>query len=477
MKRVLSEEGRKALSDNMTKQNKLRKIDLPEELLRKYYLEEDLSVNQIVEKYGITKTTLVRRLKEYNIKKPKELISKKKSEARSLKLDITKEKLENLYIKENLPIKELCLKLDISKSSLMRLLKRYNIRKPKELELNNRNKTMINKYGVINPFASNKIKEKIKQTNREKYGVDYACQLPQAIEANKPFKISKANIRFSELLKSNGIDNELEYKNFDIKLLNRDIVIEINPTYTHNSTKPAYFKEGIEKKPKDKDYHLSKTLKAKELGLQCIHVFDWDSEDKIVYLLKDKETVYARKCELREVSTLECNEFLNKYHLQNSCLNQEVRLGLYYNDSLIEIMTFGKPRYNKKYEYELLRLCSHPDYIVVGGASKIFKHFIKNYNPKSIISYCDISKFSGEVYTSLGFTLLGNPKPSKHWYNEEFDKHITDNFLRQRGFDQLFGTDFGKGISNEDLMHLAGFLEIYDCGIDTYIWKGDVLCN
>ena len=140
-------------------------------------------------------------------------------------------------------------------------------------------------------------------------------------------------------------------------------------------------------------------------------------------------------------------------------------------------MTFGKPRYNKKYEYELLRLCSHPDYIVVGGASKIFKHFIKNYNPKSIISYCDISKFSGEVYTSLGFTLLGNPRPSKHWYNEEFDKHITDNFLRQRGFDQLFGTDFGKGISNEDLMHLAGFLEIYDCGIDTYIWKGDVLCN
>ena len=94
MKRVISEEGRKALSDNITKQNKLRKIDLPEELLRKYYLEEDLSINQIVEKYGIAKTTLVRRLKEYNIKKPKELISKKKSEAQSLKLDITKEELE-----------------------------------------------------------------------------------------------------------------------------------------------------------------------------------------------------------------------------------------------------------------------------------------------------------------------------------------------------------------------------------------------
>lgn len=43
-------------------------------------------------------------------------------------------------------------------------------------------------------------------------------------------------------------------------------------------------------------------------------------------------------------------------------------------------------------------------------------------------------------------------------------KHITDNLLRQQGFDRLFGTSYGKGTSNEQLMLDAGFLEIYDCG-------------
>ena len=52
MKRSLSDKGRKALSDNMTKQNKLRKIDLTEEMLRKYYIDEGLTIKQIVEKYN-----------------------------------------------------------------------------------------------------------------------------------------------------------------------------------------------------------------------------------------------------------------------------------------------------------------------------------------------------------------------------------------------------------------------------------------
>ena len=49
-------------------------------------------------------------------------------------------------------------------------------------------------------------------------------------------------------------------------------------------------------------------------------------------------------------------------------------------------------------------------------------------------------------------------------------KHITDNLLRQRGFDQLFDANFGKGTSNEELMQSFGFVEIYDCGQSRYEW-------
>lgn len=131
-------------------------------------------------------------------------------------------------------------------------------------------------------------------------------------------------------------------------------------------------------------------------------------------------------------------------------------------------MTFGKPRYNKNYQYELLRLSSS-DKQVTGGSGRLFKYFINNYNPKSIISYCDNSKFNGEVYKKLGFELKDYGKPTCHWFDGK--NHITDNLLRQRGFDQLFGTNYGKGTSNRDLMIQAGYVEVYDCGQSVWTWN------
>ena len=163
---------------------------------------------------------------------------------------------------------------------------------------------------------------------------------------------------------------------------------------------------------------------------------------------------------------------MNKYHCQNTCKNQKVRIGLYYNNEIVAIMTFGSPRYNKKFSWELLRLCFHKDFEIVGGTQKMFKYFIHNYNPQNIISYCDNSKFGGSIYTKLGFTLhVIKNKPSKHWYNCKTKIHITDNLLRQRGFDQLFNEHYGKNIDNEELMRMNGFVEIYDAGQSVYEWS------
>ena len=136
-------------------------------------------------------------------------------------------------------------------------------------------------------------------------------------------------------------------------------------------------------------------------------------------------------------------------------------------------MTFGKPRYNKNYEYELLRLCTKFGYYVIGGANKLFKYFIKNYSPTSIISYCDLSKFSGDVYSKLGMKLK-RVSPSLHWYNPRTKTHILDSLLRAKGFDKLLGNvygKFGKGTSNRELMIKNGFVEIYDAGQASYVWE------
>ena len=468
MKRSISESGRKALSENMIKQNKLRKIDLSEEKLRKYYIEEGLTIKQIVEKYGYSLSTVTRRLKEFNIKLSKEEKSKRYSLAGGRQEIFTKEELENIYIKQNMSFKDIVSSYNISHKQLSRLIGLYNLHKPKALERDNYKKTMQKLYGVSNSLSVPEIKDKIHETIQERYGVDWACELPQAIEANKPFKISKINKEFSDKLNQLNIEHELEYKNFDIKIKNT--LIEINPSYTHNTTIKTKF-NNIEKELLSKEYHLNKTLKANELGFKCIHIFDWDDQNKIINMFLPKTIIYARQCKLKVITLKEANDFLNLYHLQNGLIKQDICLGLFYKDMLVEVMTFGKPRYNKKYEYELLRLCSHKEYKITGGSEKLFKYFINNYKPKSIISYCDKSKFSGDIYSKLGFILKGISKPARHWYNIKTKQHITDNLLRQRGFDQLFETNYGKGTSNEELMIMHGFIEIYDCGQLTYVWN------
>lgn len=275
---------------------------------------------------------------------------------------------------------------------------------------------------------------------------------------------SKPNNYFANLLDDNHIDYTREFYldkySYDFKIDNN--LIEINPTVTHNVTWSP-FDNKIEK-----NYHFNKTLAAVTNGYRCIHIFDWEDKYKIIKLLSNQDRIEARKCKVKEVAKKEAQNFINENHTQNYA-KDKVRLGLYYNNELVSIMTFDKPRYNKNYEWELVRFCSTKK--VIGGCEKLFKHFIRTFNPKSVISYCDLSKFTGHTYIKLGFKLLRKTKPTKHWYNEKTKEHITDNLLRQRGFDQLFGTSFGKGTSNEELMLNNGFVEIYDCGQATYIWS------
>ena len=68
--------------------------------------------------------------------------------------------------------------------------------------------------------------------------------------------------------------------------------------------------------------------------------------------------------------------------------------------------------------------------------------------------------------------LLDYGKPTKHWYNIQTKRHITDNLLRQRGYSQLHNDKIHKkGESNEQLMLEAGYLEVYDCGQSVYSKK------
>ena len=325
-------------------------------------------------------------------------------------------------------------------------------------------KTNIQRYGVPYTTMSEDVKDKSKKTNLEKYGVEYFCQHEKCYGANHS-RISNINKKFHNLLQNNGVESFLEFiidsYGYDLKVGNT--LVEIDPFFTHNVTTGPCF-GGKERETINEYYHSVKTSIAREHGYNCIHVFDWDDWNKVIDLLRNRGKIPARKCTTKELFKKETDKFLNEYHLQGSTRQFTKAYGLFYEGELVEVMTFGKPRYNKNYEYELLRLCSNSKYSVVGGASKLLKYFEEEVNPESLISYCDLSKFDGSVYEKLGFTLKEQTAPAKHWYNPKTKRHITDNLLRQRGYDQLHKANFGKGTSNEQLMREHDYVEIFDCG-------------
>lgn len=349
---------------------------------------------------------------------------------------------------------------------------RYKLSKSlsSETSLKKRSESAKSHFGYEWTTQVPEVKEKMKATNMEKYGVPY-YSLTKDFLSKKA--ISKNNKQFGNYLDLLEIPYEFEYtvgdKSFDIGIPNNKILVEIDPSCTHfcnsyNPNKHDTIFPGVSKLQ-----HLKRTQIGENNGFRVIHIFDWDDQLKIAKMIDNKHKVFARKCKISEVSKANASEFLNKYHLQNTVKGQQEILGLYYDGDLVELMSFGKPRYNKNYEWELLRLCTKANYEIVGGANKLFDYFLKSKNPSSIISYCDYSKFIGDVYMHLGFKFKNLNAPSVVWSKKNLK--VTDNLLRARGYDQLFGTNYGKGTSNVQLMLDNGWLPVYDCGQKVFAWR------
>ena len=347
------------------------------------------------------------------------------------------------------------------------------------------------KYGVDHPMQNSEVQKHHRAAMKAKYGAEHALQIPQFLEQAYNTNLERFGTKYACLREEcrsvspmplissynkiwgklvSGLGYEVEYEKqinsrlFDIYIKELNTVLEIDPTYTHNSLYNHW------DDPLDKDYHKKKSDIALSEGIRCIHVFDWDPKEKILEIIRPKTKIGARKCKVKEVDTTECNKFLRENHLQGSLYKQSYRIGLYYNDELVQIMTFGKPRYDKQSDIELLRLCTKSRISIIGGANKLFNYAMNaNEGWNSIISYCDLAKFTGQVYTKLGMKLKRITPPQAVW-SKGSDK-ITSMLLRQRGFDQLFGTHHGKGTSNEQLMIDDGWLPVYDCGQAVYVYS------
>ncbi len=260
----------------------------------------------------------------------------------------------------------------------------------------------------------------------------------------------------------------------DFYLPEYGLAIEINGIYWHGENKGG----------KGRKYHLNKTDMCKKMGVRLLHISDHDLKykcDIVVSKLKSilnlsKRGLHGRKCEVREISTDIKSKFLNKYHLQGND-KASVKLGLYYNDKLISVMTFCKRRValgkgkSDDGEYELSRYCGNFNFYVIGGASKMLKYFERNYNPIKIIPYADKRWSTGDLYFKLGFTHTHDSEPS-YWYFENHylnDGKIYHRFnFRKNVLDKKLSI-FDPNKTEWENMKDNMFDRIWDCGNVVFI--------
>ncbi len=161
--------------------------------------------------------------------------------------------------------------------------------------------------------------------------------------------------------------------------------------------------------------------------------------------------------------------FLKQNHLQGPD-RSSVKLGLFDpNDNLVSVMTFLKPRFNSNFQYEIGRLCNKIDIDVIGGTSKLFSYFLKNYRPTSIVSYNDRRYFDGQIYINLGFKFLGNTPPN-YFYIVDNYQTIQNRLNWQKCKLKKKLHVFDPSLSEWENMKLNGYDRIWDCGNGKWVW-------
>jgi len=244
----------------------------------------------------------------------------------------------------------------------------------------------------------------------------------------------------------------------DMFIRERGIGIEYNGLYWHS-----------ERNGKGKNYHLVKLLCAEKQNIKLIQIFEdeWVYKREIVEsILKNKlglssKIIYARNCKIKEIDSKLKNSFLEDNHLQGKD-KSSIKLGCFFEDELVSVMTFGKRKLTSREPFwELIRFANKLNTKTIGGASKLFSFFLKNFNIPEIVSYADRRWSTGNLYENLGFKFQGYSSPN-YWYiignkrehRIKYQKHKLYNILDK----------FNENLSEWENMKNNGYDRIWDCG-------------
>jgi len=231
---------------------------------------------------------------------------------------------------------------------------------------------------------------------------------------------------------------------------------------------------------KPRKYHQDKMLWCLDQGIQLMTIFEheWVSKKPLLKsMIKSRlgiceNRIYARNADCCIISKGQAKVFHDKNHISGGLTTSTIDFGLFHNNELISVASFSKSRFSKDAEYEILRFSTLQNYLVVGGFSKLFAHFVELINPKTVVSFCDLRFGKGAVYTKSKFKCVSLTPPN-YWYyfkaNEkmgEFESRIKYQKHKLKHF-----SNYADAKTEYDIMNENGYLQIFDCGNYKFIYE------
>lgn len=455
-----------------------KKIEKPSyEELNAEYAKEGVTISSLAKSYNTSNPTIRKWLIEYGIeRKSQKQASIEANNRHKNKIKPTKEELE--YVYQYNSIKDIEKLYSISQDTVYEWLNYYNIdikslssackagkKKQFKYHYNISKEDIENVYDKSKPISCladalgvsmSFIKGKLKEYD---------------ITVDPKYR-SKNEIELYNYCKEKYPEYSWKYCDrtiispFELDIVNEDkkIAIEYCGTYWHSEMYGG----------KKMNYHYDKYLKCKEMGYKLITIFESDDISKVKNLINSligkNKRIYARDTIAKQITASESKDFLNVNHM-HGFVGASLHYGLFHKDKLVMVCSFGIPRYNSKYEFEIIRMASENSTTIVGGASKLFNFFVKEKNPNSCHTFADLRFGDGEVYLKCGFEYDGISKPN-YWYfhkykplelfsRVKFQKHKLNALLEE----------YDETKTEYDNMKNNGWDRIWDCGNNKYIWK------
>lgn len=342
-------------------------------------------------------------------------------------------------------ISNIATRLGVHYSTVKRALAQHGINSPNKNKL--RTQSLFTKYGTSNCSHIPGVREKAKNTIIDRYGSYTNSSQGEKELQNFVNQLATCYFNTSELISPYELD---------IFIPEHNIAIEYCGLYWHSDIfKPI-------------NYHRDKMKRCNQQNIRLLTIFsdEWEQhrdlvKQKIKHILgkSDNYKVHGRKCDVRNLTTKEKQNFFALTHIQGNGPGS-VNYGLVYNEEIIAAISFIK---RNDGSYVLNRYSTRC--IIPGGFSKLFNHFVMHNAFTYVDTFADLRWSTGDLYHKTGWEKVKELRPDYYWCKN--GKRFHKFQFRHKFLEQKLDT-YDPSLSEAKNCRNNGFYKIYNCGLEKY---------